>query len=259
MAVEVALAIFAPVLSALVTHYDPNQQDLVRTFAGPGSSHWLGTDQLGRDTLTRLLYGAQVSLGVAGLTVAIAVTLGVAVGVTAGFYGGWVDGVLMRLVDAILAIPPLFFLLLLSILFRPNVLGLAVVIATISWVGVARLVRGDVLATRHLDFVMAARAVGVGDLRLISRHIFPAVVPITLVAASLGVAQVILTEAALSFLGLGIAPPAPSWGNMITAAQTYYGRAVYLAVFPGLAIFVTVLAVNAFGNALRDALDPSLS
>lgn len=257
--VEILVAILAPMLSALLTGYGPDQQDLLRTFAGPQPGHWLGTDQLGRDTLTRLMYGTQVSLGVAALTVLMAATFGTVFGIVAGFYGGWVDTVLMRFVDVLLAIPPIFFFIMLSIMFRPNAFGLSIVIASISWVFVARLIRAEVLATKHLDFILAARGLGANTNRLMVRHVFPATVPIILVAASQTVAQVILIEAALSFLGLGIQPPTPSWGSTITAAQTYFDRAVWLAVFAGLAIFVTVLAVSLLGNAIRDGLDVSLN
>lgn len=256
--VEIAIAILAPLIARYVTGYDPDAQDLSAAFAGPGPQHWLGTDQLGRDTTSRLIFGAQVSLTVAFLTVALSVTIGTLVGLTAGFYGGWFDTLIMRLVDALLAIPPIFFFILLSTLLRPGVFGLAIVIASISWVAVARLVRAEIISTMGLDYVEAARAVGVRDRRLMIRHVLPAAVPILLVAASLSVAQVILAEAALSFLGLGIQPPAASWGNMISAAQTNFLHALYLAIFPGIAIFVTVLAINVFGNALRDALDPRI-
>jgi peptide/nickel transport system permease protein len=257
--VEILIALLAPLISATLTGYAPDQQDLLRTFAGPQPGHWLGTDQLGRDTLTRLIYGAQVSLGIAALTVMMAATFGTIFGIAAGFYGGWVDTVLLRVVDVLLAIPPIFFFIMLSILFRPNAFGLSVVIASISWVSLARLVRAEVLATRHLDFILAARGLGANANRLMVRHVFPATLPIILVAASQTVAQVILAEAALSFLGLGIQPPTPSWGSTITVAQTYFDRAVWLALFAGLAIFVTVLAVSLLGNAIRDGLDVSLN
>jgi peptide/nickel transport system permease protein len=256
---EVLVALAAPWLSATVTGYTPDQQDLVSTFAAPGPRHWLGTDQLGRDTLTRLIYGARVSLGVAALTVALSATFGTVFGIVAGFYGGALDTVLMRFVDMLLAIPPIFFFIMLAILFRPSPIGLSVIIASISWVAVARLVRAEVLGTKHLDFILAARGLGAATRRLMLRHILPATIPVILVAASLAVAQVILTEAALSFLGLGVQPPTPSWGSMITTAQTYFERAVWLAIFPGITIFVTVLAVSLLGNAMRDALDVSLN
>ena len=256
---EFVVALSAPLLSAYVLGYDASDQDLTHVFSSPNATHLLGTDQLGRDILTRLVYGAQVSLSVAFLTVAISATIGTTVGLTAGFYGGWFDTLLMRLVDTLLAIPAIFFFIMLSVLLRPGVLGLAVIIGSISWVGVARLVRAEVLTTKHLDFVLAARSVGVRNKRLMLRHILPAAFPVLLVAASLSVAQVVLAEAALSFLGLGIQPPTPSWGNMISAAQTSFVRGIYLAVFPGIAIFATVLAINVFGNALRDALDPKIA
>lgn len=256
---EVLIAIFAPIIAQNVFHSDPDRQDLSDIFGSPGQGHLLGTDQLGRDILVRMLYGARVSLGVAGLAVTMTVTLGTLVGLTAGFYGRWVDTLLMRFVDVLLAIPPIFFYILLAILFRPNAVGLALVLGSIGWAGTARLVRSEVLATRGLDFVLASRAVGAQNRRIMFRHILPATIPVILVAASISVAAVILTEAALSFLGLGIVPPDPSWGNMITAARVYFSRAIWLALFPGIAIFVTVLAINLFGNALRDALDQNLN
>ena len=255
---EAGIALFAPFLAQHVTGWDPNRQNLTGILSPPNATHWLGTDELGRDILTRLIFGARVSLGVAVLAVALSTSLGTTIGIMAGFYGKFVDMLLMRFVDILLAVPPIFFYILLAILFRPNAIGLAVVLASLGWSSTARLVRAEVLVTKNLDFILAARAVGAGDARVMFHHVLPATIPVILVASSLAIAGVILTEAALSFLGLGIVPPDPSWGNMITAARTYFTRAIYLAIFPGLAIFVTVLAVNLFGNALRDVLDPNL-
>jgi peptide/nickel transport system permease protein len=252
------IAIAAPVFSLLVTHYDPTRQHLVDNFRPPGHQYLLGTDELGRDTLTRLIYGGRVTLGVAFLTVLLSLTLGTAVGLIAGYYGRWLDDVLMRLVDVFLAIPAIFLFILMSILFRPNAITLAAIIASVGWGGVARLVRGEVLSVKQRDFIVAARSVGARDVRVIVQHLLPNVLPVLIVAASLGVGQIILIEAALDFLGLGIQPPTASWGNMLTNAESYFFHSSWLVVFPGLTIFVTVLASNLFGNAVRDAFDPRL-
>jgi peptide/nickel transport system permease protein len=251
------IAILAPVLS-LLTHYQPQSINLDETFARPGLPHLLGTDDLGRDTLTRLLWGARVSLGVAFLTVAMSVFLGTTVGMIAGYYGGWIDDLLMRFVDTVLAIPAIFLFILMSILFRPNALSLAAIVASVGWGTVARLVRGEVLSVKQRDFILATRSIGAKDSRLMIRHLLPNVLPVLIVAASLGVGQIILIEAALDFLGLGIQPPTPSWGNMLTNSQSYFFRSGWLVALPGITIFLTVLASNLFGNAIRDAFDPRL-
>jgi peptide/nickel transport system permease protein len=252
------VAIAAPLLSQYVTHYQPTRQNLDGQFDPPGAAHWLGADEVGRDTLSRLIWGAQVSLGVGFLTVALQLVVGGGIGLVAGYYGRWLDEILMRFVDMVLAIPSIFLFILMAVIFRPNALTLSVIIASVGWGAVARLVRGEVLSVKNRDFVLATRSVGAGDARLILRHLLPNVLPVLIVTASLGVGAVILVEAALDFLGLGIHPPTPSWGNMLTNAQTYYHHSPYLVVFPGLMIFVTVLATNIFGNAVRDAFDPRL-
>jgi peptide/nickel transport system permease protein len=253
-----AIAVAAPLFSQFLTHLDPTRQHLTDTFRSPGGTYFIGTDELGRDTLTRLIYGGRVTLGVAFLTVALSLTLGTTVGLVAGYYGRWLDDVLMRIVDVFLAIPAIFLFILMSILFRPNAITLAAIIASVGWGGVARLVRGEVLSVKQRDFILAARSIGARDVRLIFRHLLPNVLPVLIVAASLGVGQIILIEAALDFLGLGIQPPTPSWGNMLTNAESYFFHSVWLVVFPGITIFVTVLASNVFGNAVRDAFDPRL-
>jgi peptide/nickel transport system permease protein len=252
------IALAAPLFSLFLTHFDPARQHLIDNFRPPGHPYLLGTDELGRDELTRLIYGGRVTLGVAFLTVALSLTLGSTVGLLAGFYGGWLDDVLMRVVDVFLAIPAIFLFILMSILFRPNAITLAAIIASVGWGGVARLVRGEVLSVKQRDFILAARTIGARDVRIIFRHLLPNVLPVLIVAASLGVGQIILIEAALDFLGLGIQPPTPSWGNMLTNAESYFFHSTWLVVFPGITIFVTVLASNIFGNAVRDAFDPRL-
>lgn len=253
-----AIALGAPLLSRYVTHYTPTHQDLDNNFQGPGGLHWMGSDELGRDTLTRLIYGAQVSLGVGFLTVFLQLILGGGVGLLAGYYGGILEDLLMRLVDMVLAIPAIFLFILMAILFKPSTVTLSLIIASVGWGGVARLVRGEVLSVRTRDFMLATRSLGATDLRLILRHLLPNVLPVMIVAASLNVGAIILVEAALDFLGLGIHPPTPSWGNMLSNSQTYFSHSVWLVLFPGLTIFLTVLAANLFGNAVRDAVDPRL-
>ncbi len=252
------IAVAAPILSQVVTHFKPFEQDLENNFLPPTPGHWLGTDELGRDTLTRLIYGTQVSLGIGFLTVTLALTIGATVGLVAGFYGRLIEDLLMRIVDVILSIPRIFLFILMAILFRPNTITLSMIIASVGWGLVARLVRGEVLSIRNRDFIIATRSIGARDLRVILRHLFPNVLPVMIVAASYQVGQIILVEAALDFLGLGIHPPTPSWGNMLTNAQQYFVHSPWLVAFPGLAIFVTVLAANVFGNAVRDAFDPRL-
>lgn len=252
------IAIFAPLFSAIVTHAQPQTIDLAHTFQPPGSGHLLGTDELGRDTLTRLIWGGRVTLGIAFLAVAMNLTVGTAVGMVAGYYGGWVDDVLMRLVDTVLSIPAIFLLILMSILIHPNPFTLAAIITAVVWGNVARLVRGEVLSVKERDFILATRSVGARDARLMFRHLLPNVLPVLIVAASLGVGQLTLVEAALDFLGLGIQPPTASWGDMLTNAQSYFFHSIYLVIFPGVMIFVTVLCSNVFGNAVRDAFDPRL-
>ena len=252
------IAIAAPVFTQFLTHREPFQLDLDSTFQPPGGAHLLGTDELGRDTLTRLIYGGRVTLGVAFLTIALSLTLGTGVGLLAGYYGRWIDDLLMRFVDVVLAFPAIFLFILMAILFRPTPITLAAVIASVGWGGVARLVRGEVLSVKQRDFILATRSIGARDVRLIFRHLLPNVLPVLIVAATLGVGQIILIEAALDFLGLGIQPPTASWGNMLTNSQSYFFHSVWLVYFPGITIFVTVLAANLFGNAVRDAFDPRL-
>lgn len=252
------IALAAPLISSYVTHYSPVQTDLFRTFKGPSASHWLGTDELGRDTLTRLVYGARVSLGIGLLTVAVMLILGTAVGLVAGFYGSWIDQLLMRLVDSVLAFPDIFLFMLIAVLIRPTPVALALIIASVGWADVSRLIRAEVLVLKNEDYIVALRSLGATNRRLILGHILRNALPIIIVTASLRVGQVILIEAALDFLGLGVQPPTASWGNMLSNAQSYFYHSAWLVMLPGLAIFLTVLATNLLGNALRDALDPRL-
>jgi peptide/nickel transport system permease protein len=252
----VVVALGAPLIQALITHAGPYTQDLSNLFAPPSAGHLMGTDELGRDEMTRLAYGAQVSLTVGFLTAAFTLTIGVTVGVVAGYFGGLTDEVLMRLVDSILAMPAIFLFMLMAIVFRPEPLTLSLMIASVSWGATARLVRAETLALKTNQHVLAARSIGATNLRIIVQHILPHTLPTVIVAGSLSVGYVVLIEAALDFLGLGIQPPTPSWGNMLTNAQAYLFQSIWLMIFPGALILATVASLNVLGNALRDALDP---
>ncbi len=226
----------------------------------PGSAHPFGTDQLSRDVLSRVVSGARVSLAVAGLAVLVSMTIGAAVGLTAGYFGGAVDALFMRLVDAGLAIPRLFILLLLLAVWeRIPLAALILILGTTGWFGASRLVRGEVIRLRHEPFVSGAEALGAGRRRVMFSHLLPNVAGPLLVAASLGVGEVILLEAGLSFLGLGIQPPTPSWGAMILDAKPVLVTAPWTSLFPGLAIVLTVLAVNLLGDALSDVFEARVS
>ena len=259
------VAVSAPLLSKHVTGFTPQQIELGATLKPLGyqkspdqPTHFLGTDELGRDVLTRVIYGGRVSLWVAFLTVLVSLTIGTLIGAVAGYYGGSVDALLMRFVDVVISIPSLFLLILIAVVFHPGVSGLALVIASMNWTGMSRLVRGEFLSLKERDFVDAARVVGAGNTRIIFRHILPNAFSPIIVAATLALGGVILIETALSYLGMGVQPPTPSWGNMLTNSRQYLYRAPQLIVIPGIFIFVTVLAANLMGNGLRDALDPRL-
>jgi peptide/nickel transport system permease protein len=255
---QIVLALAAPLVSDLITHVGPEQLDLTNIFAPPSPGHWLGTDELGRDTLTRLVWGGRVTLTIAFLSLATSLCVGVGLGLLAGFYGGAADELTMRLVDVFLSIPALFLFILMSTLLRPDVVALAFIIALVTWTGVARLVRGEVLSIRHRDFMLATRSLGAGGFRLMGRHLLPNALPTIIVAGNLLVGEIILIEAALDYLNLGVQLPTPSWGNMLSNAQLYLVHSGWLIVFPGLTILFSVLALNVLGNALRDALDPRL-
>jgi peptide/nickel transport system permease protein len=248
------IAIFAPFLSP----YDPGKTDVSLKLKSPSFQHYLGTDQLGRDVFSRMLYGSQISLSVGFVAVGISILIGILVGAMAGYKGGWVDSLLMRFVDIMLSFPSFFLILTVVAILRPNIYNVMIVIGITSWEGTARFVRAEFLSLRERDYVQAARALGVKDRRIIFRHILPNALAPVFVTASLGVASAILIEAGLSFLGFGVQPPAPSWGNILTEGRTYIFDAWWLTVFPGLAILITVLSFNLFGEGLRDALDPRL-
>jgi peptide/nickel transport system permease protein len=251
----VALAFAALVVPSL-SPYAYSDIDLQSIKQPPSSSHWMGTDELGRDLGSRLMIGARISLAI-GLAGALAASLlGSGIGALAGYYGGWVDGVTMRAVDLLLAVPLLPVLIVISAFTRPSVQALVALVAAFTWMQTARLVRGSFLSLKEQEFAEAARALGASDHRIIFRHLLPnALAPLS-VAAALLVGRVIVMESVLSFLGLGVQPPMPSWGNLLYGAQNYLATEPWLATFPGLFIFVAVLGVNLVGDGLREALLP---
>ena len=254
----IVLFILIASLAGVIAPYRFEDIDLAARLQAPSWSHLLGTDTIGHDVFTRLLYAGRVSLLVGFSAAVVAASVGIVVGASAGFYGGVVDNVLMRVTDVSLALPDLPILIVLSKYLGGSVSGIVLVISLFAWRGVARLVRGEVLKLRGLDFTEAARALGASDARILLRHLVPNALAPVIVAATLIVGVAILTEAALSFLGIGIQPPVPSWGNMLQNAQDFLLTAPRLAVYPGVMIFLTVLCFNFLGDGLRDALDPRL-
>ena len=264
----ILVLVLAAILAPLVTPYDPEKTDLDVILQPPSWQHLMGTDELGRDLLTRLLYGGRVSLSIGVMAMGLAVVIGSIVGGLAGFYGGWVDNVLMRLVDMMLAFPSLFVLIILALALRDlpiealrgtafaSVFSIVLVIAVLSWMSVARLVRAAFLSIREREYVLAAEGLGVPNRRIMFRHMLPNTLSPIIVAATFRVATSVITESGLSYLGFGVQPPTPTWGNMLKNAQAQMVRAPWTAIFPGLMIFVTVIAINFVGDGLRDALDP---
>ncbi|MGD0919158.1 MAG: oligopeptide ABC transporter permease [Thermodesulfobacteriota bacterium] len=245
-------------LASFLSPYDPGKTEVSMKLNPPSFQHFLGTDQLGRDVFSRMLYGSRVSLSVGFVAVAISIGIGIFVGAISGYYGRWIDAVLMRFVDIMLCFPSFFLILTVVALLGPSLFKVMVVIGITSWMGTSRFVRAEFLSLRERDFTQAAKALGVKDHRIIFRHILPNALAPVFVTATLDVATAILVEAGLSFLGFGVQPPAPSWGNILTEGRTYIFDAWWLTVFPGLAILITVLSFNLLGEGLRDALDPRL-
>ena len=254
VAVMMLLALAAP----LVTRYEPSAIDLRHALEAPSVRHWLRTDAQGRDVWARLVYGARVSLLVGVASQGIALLIGVALGLVAGYRGKWTDDAVMRLADVTLAFPSLLLLIAMAAAFEPSLTVVCVVIGVVGWAGMARLVRGQVLVVRELEYVQAMRALGARDVRILLRHVLPNVVAPVVIAATLGIAGAIMAEAALSFLGLGVQPPTPSWGAMIADGRdlSQLRNAPWTSLAPGLAIGGAVLGFNLLGDALRDALDP---
>jgi peptide/nickel transport system permease protein len=251
----VLIALFAP----LIAPFDPLDINIDNILSSPSASHPLGTDDLGRDILTRMIYGSRISLSVGFVAMGIALAIGITIGSLAGYFGGKIDAVLMRFVDIMLTFPTFFLILaVISIVRNPNIYTIMIIIGITGWMDVARLVRAEFLTLKERDFVVAATTSGAGHLRIIFRHILPNALSPVFVAATFGIAGAILTESGLSFLGLGVQPPNPSWGNILTLGKDNIEVAWWLSVYPGFAILITVLSYNLVGEGLRDALDPRL-
>jgi peptide/nickel transport system permease protein len=250
----VLLAVVAPALAP----WDPNRHDTKKVLVAPSRSHWFGTDQLGRDVLSRVLYGSRVSLAVGFVSVGIATLIGILLGATAGYNGGTVDGVIMRLVDLMLVFPRFFLLLAVLAFLQPSIWTIMAVIGLTGWMGVTRLVRAEFLTLREREFVIWSESIGASAIRIVVRHILPNAIAPVLVAMTLGIPAAILTESGLSFLGLGVQPPYATWGNILNDGKDSIEIAWWMTVYPGLAILITVLCYNLLGEGIRDALDPRL-
>jgi peptide/nickel transport system permease protein len=252
--VAVLMALFGPLLAP----FDPASQELALRLEGPTGLHWFGLDELGRDIFARVLSGARISLLVGLVVVGVSSVLGVSLGAIAGYFGGRVDEIISRITDVLMAFPGLLLAIALVAVLGPSLTNVIAALSVIGWVGYARLVRGQVLRARELEFVQAARALGAATPRILIRHVVPMTLPSVIVQATLGMGAAILSEAALSFLGLGVQPPTPSWGTMLNYGRAHLLDAPHLTIFPGVAIAILVLGFNFLGDGLRDALDPGL-
>jgi len=255
--VVICLATLA-ILAPWIAPWDPNRPDIKKILDQPSKAHPLGTDQLGRDVLSRMLYGARVSLAVGFVSVGIATLIGIALGAAAGYHGGTIDALVMRLVDLMLVFPRFFLLLAVLAFLRPSIWTIMVVIGLTGWMSVARLVRAEFLTLREREFVLWSQSIGASAFRIIWRHILPNAMAPVLVAMTLGIPAAILTESGLSFLGLGVQPPRASWGNILNEGKDAIEIGWWLSAYPGVAILVTVLSYNLLGEGIRDALDPRL-
>ena len=252
----IASILLLALLAPWIAPYDPDAIDVKAILLPPSTAHWMGTDGLGRDVFSRMLFGARISLLVGFVAVGIATAIGVVLGAIAGYYRGWVDIVIMRLVDVMLSIPTFFLILAVIAFLTPSIWNIMIVIGLTSWMGVTRLVRAEFLSLREREYVLAAETLGARDGRLIFRHLLPNSLTPIIVSSVLGIASAVLVESGLSFLGLGVQPPQASWGNILTDGKEYIQFAWWLSAFPGLAILLTVLGYNLLGEGLRDALDP---
>jgi len=248
------LSLFAPWISP----YDPGAIDLQGVLSPPSAAHPLGTDQLGRDVLSRMIWGSQISLKVGFVSTGIAILIGMVLGAVSGYYGRWVDALIMRTVDIMLCFPTFFLILAVIAFLEPSIWNIMIIIGLTGWMGITRLVRADFISLKERDFVLAARVIGASDLRIIFSHLLPNAMASILVAATFGIAGAILTESALSFLGIGVQPPTPSWGNILTDGKDNIDIAWWLSLYPGMAILLTVLGYNLLGEGIRDTLDPRL-
>ena len=255
----VVIAVAAALVGPAISQYDPAAQELARRLEGPSLDHPFGLDELGRDILARILAGARISLLVGLAVVSVSSVIGMLLGSIAGYFGGRVDDVISRVIDVLMAFPGILLAIALVAVLGPSLTNVVLALSVIGWVGYARLVRGQALRAREFDFVQAARALGAGSGRIILRHVLPTAMPAVVVQATLGMAGAIIAEAALSFLGLGVQPPTPSWGTMLDAGRSHLFDAPHLTIFPGLSIALLVLGFNFLGDGLRDRIDPKLA
>ena len=254
VAIVTGLALFAP----LIAPYDPSEINVKVILMPPSWDHWCGTDTLGRDIFSRMLYGARISLAVGFVAVGISLLIGLMLGAVAGYNGGRIDGLVMRMTDMVLCFPTFFLILAVIAFLEPSIWNIMIIIGLTSWMGVARLVRAEFLSLRHREFVMAAQSLGVSSIRMMWRYLLPNAMGPILVSAVLGIAGAVLVESGLSFLGLGVQPPTPSWGNILIEGKDNIEIAWWVSMFPGLAILITVLGYNLLGEGLRDYFDPKL-
>lgn len=244
------VAVFAP----MIAPYNPGQIDIENILTAPSNSHIFGTDSLGRDLFSRMVYGTRISLLVGFIAVGIAALLGIALGSIAGYYGKWVDTIIMRFIDIMLCFPTFFLILAVIALLEPSIVNIMIIIGATSWMGMARLIRAEILSLKERDFIYAERAIGASDLRIITRHLIPNAMAPVLVSITLGIAGAILVESSLSFLGIGVQPPTPSWGNILSEGKAVMGAGWWMMLFPGLAIFITVLGYNLLGEGIREKI-----
>jgi peptide/nickel transport system permease protein len=254
--VLVVIVFAAALLAPWISPHDPSQIDVKSILQGPGMRHPFGTDELGRDVLSRMIWGSRVSLEVGFVAIGIATLIGILLGALSGFYGGYIDSAIMRAVDIMLSIPTIFLVLAVIAILEPSIVNIMIVIGLTSWMEPARLVRAEFISIKEREFVTAARALGATDSRIIFRHILPNGLSPILVSATMGIGGAVLVESALSFLGLGVQPPTPSWGSLLSSGKDNIEIAWWLSAFPGLAILITVLGYNLLGEGIRDALDP---
>ena len=254
--VIVILTIFLAIFADVIAPYSPYQQNITESLNPPSVQHWLGQDDLGRDILSRIIFGARISLLVGFITVSVSAILGSVIGAIAGYFGGWIDEVLMRITDILLAFPGILLAIAIMAILGPSLNNVIIALCIVGWKSYARLVRGEILKEKEKEYIQATKALGYSHFRIISFHLIPNTLNPVLVMATLGVASMIISEAGLSFLGLGTPPPIPSWGGMLSEGRQYLLQAYQLTTFPGLAIMILVLGFSFLGDALRDALDP---
>lgn len=251
--------IFIFSLCAFLSPYDPNNIDIVSKFQGPSINHIFGTDELGRDYFTRALYGGRISIMVGILSMSVSIIIGTIVGSISGYVGGLLDSIIMRIIDMLMCIPVFFLILIANAYLKPSVVNTIVIIGAFGWMGIARIVRSETLSYKEREYVLVAKSLGASNWHMIKKHIIPNVLPTVIVASTINIADAILTESALSFLGLGVQQPMASWGSMLQIAQSRMSDKAYLAVFPGLLILITVLSFNVLGDVLRSALEPKMN